>query len=120
MAAAAHWVALSWCFATLWHFQFHGTQITWGYAVVDASAAAVFWRQARRTLVALPLYYVHVACVLLYFATTVFKVSDWWVIAVANRLFEFELLYLIGCALYRLRKTFSDKRSRRRRVRAFA
>ena len=60
---------------------FAGSGVTWGYAVIDAAIAAVFWRQARKSFFALPLFYLHFADVALYFLTTVFDVKEWWLFA---------------------------------------
>jgi len=112
IAAAAHIVTLSWCFAFFWYHLFAGTGVTWGYAVIDAAVAAVFWRQARKSLFALPLFYVHLADVALYFLTTVFDVKEWWLFAVANRLFEAEIFYVAACALFRIRKLKPKEKGR--------
>lgn len=102
LVAAAYVVTLAWCLTFFWHDYFHGTRITWGYAVIDACAFCFFRRQARISTLATPLVYVHFACVVLYFFATTFNIADWWVMAIGNRLFETEILYLIGCALYRI------------------
>lgn len=104
IAAAAHIVTLSWCFTFFWYRLYAGSGVTWGYAVIDAAVAAVFWRQARNNLFALPLFYVHLADVALYFLTTIFDVNEWWLFAVANRLFEMEIFYVAACAVFRIRK----------------
>jgi hypothetical protein len=102
LVAAAYVVALAWCFTFFWHYHFHGAGVTWGYAVVDASVAYVFWRRSTESAIAAPLFYVHYACVAVYFVTTLGDISDWWVFAILNRLFEAELFFLIWCATYRL------------------
>ncbi len=110
LVAAAHIVTLAWCFTFFWHYLFHGSQITWGYAVIDASVAVLFWRQAQQSVFTLPLFYVHVACVFLYFATTALASADWWVMALTNRFFEVEVFYLIGCALFRMARRRSKEK----------
>jgi len=95
-----------------WRYHFAERNITWGYAVIDATVATVFWRQAQRAVVALPLFYVHIACVFLYFMTTVLQITHWWMMAIANRLFEFEILYVSGCALFRITKLKAIKKGR--------
>lgn len=112
MAAAAHIVTLSWCLTFFWYRLFAGSGVTWGYAVIDAAIAAVFWRQARKSFFALPLFYLHFADVALYFLTTVFDVKEWWLFAAANRLFELEIFYVAACATYRIRHFRPDEKGR--------
>lgn len=109
---AAHIVALAWCFTFFSYYIFAGSDIIWGYAAVDAAAAAAFRRQSRRAIFALPLYYIHVSCLLLYFAATILDVGDWWVFVIANRLFEAEIAYVAGCSLFRIRKLRRNEKGR--------
>lgn len=110
MIAAAHIVPLSWCFTFFWHYYFHGTGITWGYAVIDASVAIIFCNQAKTQVFALPLFYAQVAFVICYLLTTIFDIRDWWVMAISNRLFEAEILYIAACALFRIRSLQRQKK----------
>lgn len=110
MAAAALLLALAWCATFFWRYLFHGSSITWGYAVIDLALAAFFWREARAAIFALPLFYCHVTFVIVYFSTTIFKLTDWWALALANRLFELEIFYIIACAIYRIRSRAKKKK----------
>ncbi len=118
IVAAAHIVTLSWCFTFFWFHFFSGTGITWGYAVIDAAVAAVFWRQSRRSIFALPLFFNHALCVLLYLIATVLQLAEWWVFFVVNRLFELEIAYLIACSLFRIRRLALDNNLTNKKGRA--
>lgn len=53
---------------------------------------------------ALPLYYVHLACIVHYLVMTLVGADYWWIAMIANRMFELEIVYLIGCSIFRLRR----------------
>lgn len=102
--AAAHILALNWFFTLFWYDIFVGSPLTWGYAVVDAATAAIFWRQSRTSVFALPLFYIHALFVLIYFAATLVELNEWLVYFVANRIFEIEVAYVIICSVFRIRR----------------
>lgn len=103
-------MALGWCASFFWFYFFYGTGETWGYAVIDGTMASYFWRRSNRVLFALPLFYVHVCFVGANLVATLARTNDWWLAFVLNRLFEAELVYILGCSAYRMRKLRKKKK----------
>lgn len=110
IAAAAHIVALGWCATFVWHYLFYGTGETWGHAIIDGAMASYFWRLSKIRIFALPLFYIHVCFVGVNLFTTLAQADDWWFAFMSNRLFEFELVYILGCSAYRTRKLRNMKK----------
>jgi predicted membrane channel-forming protein YqfA (hemolysin III family) len=104
-------VALGWCVTFLWFYFFYGTRQTWGYAVIDGAMASYFWRQSKAKLFALPLFYIQMCFVGVNLITTLARTDDWWFAFASNRLFEIELVYILGCSVYRVRKLRKKQRS---------
>ena len=78
----------------------HG--LTWGYAVITLVEAAAFWNFSRNQLTPLPLFFLCCGSLTLHLATTLFNFNYWWAAFWMNRLFELSLLYIAGCALFRI------------------
>jgi len=112
ISAAAHVVALAWCASFFWFYFFYGSGETWGYAIIDGVIAWHFWRKSRHSLFALPLFYILFGFVFLNLASTLMNLSDWWLAFLFNRLFEIELLYIVSCSVYRMRKLRHIKKGR--------
>jgi hypothetical protein len=110
LIAAANAVALGWCATAIWFHYFGRTGETWGYAVVDVALAAYFWRLSHDRVLALPLYYVHLVCIVHYLVMTLVGADYWWIAMIANRMFELEVIYLIGCSVFRLRRRARRKK----------
>lgn len=102
-------LALGWCATFFWFYYFYGTGETWGYAVIDAATASYFWRRSRRMAFALPLFYAHVFFVGLNLLATIIGLADWWLAFLSNRLFEGEMIYIVGCSIYRSRMLRNKK-----------
>lgn len=97
-------VALSWVFSIGWYFTGAHYGFVWTYAVVDGALAVFFWSQSRGRWFPVPLFFLHAALVLYYVYVAALGVKSWfWIAAFVNRLFDLELLYVGGCALYRIR-----------------
>ena len=59
---------------------------------------------SRRRWFPVPLFFIQAALVCYYCYVTVFGLHNWfWIAAFVNRLFDLELLYVAGCAIYRIR-----------------
>lgn len=110
IAAIAHVVALSWCATFVWHYFFYGTGETWGHAVIDGAMATYFWRLSKSRIFALPLFYIQICFVGVNLSTTLSQTDDWWFAFASNRLFEIELLYILGCSVFRIGRLRRTKR----------
>lgn len=97
LVLAAGWVA-----TLVWYFAIAGSGMTWGYAVINLAQAVFFWRQSRERLFPKPLFVLTGLSLALLFLTTVAQLKFWWVAFTLNRLFEAALLYVMGCAIYRI------------------
>jgi hypothetical protein len=108
-AAAA--VACGWLFSSLWYFAAANSGEIWGAAGVDCVLAIFFWRQSRGRWFPVPLFFIHAGFLLYYAYTALLTLDVWfWIAAFVNRLFDLVLLYIGGCAIYRIRAL--RKRSR--------
>lgn len=75
---------------------------TWGYTIINLVQAALFWRMSVSAAAPLPLFVVSAAAIVINLLATVSSVSFWWSAFALNRLFDLMLLYVAGCALYRI------------------
>ncbi|MDZ7627684.1 MAG: hypothetical protein U5J99_04645 [Parvularculaceae bacterium] len=95
-------IAMAWAGGVLWYFFIAPLGLTWGYSLINLSQAAFFWRQSRGRVFPLPLFVLSGLSVVLYLLTTLSGISYWWVAFASNRLFDLMLLYIAGCALFRI------------------
>ncbi len=79
-----------------------GAVLALSFALVDgATALALYLMSARRWFPA-PLVFLHGFLALYHLYTVFIGPEDYWVVAMLNRLFEAEILYIAGCGLYRI------------------
>lgn len=104
LLAGAGWaIALSWASSIAWYFTGARHGLVWTYAIVDGALAVFFWSQSRGRWFPVPLFYIHAALVVYYVYVAALGVKSWfWIAAFVNRLFDLELIYVGGCALYRI------------------
>jgi hypothetical protein len=75
---------------------------TWGYTIVSFAQAVLFWRMSGSAAAPAPLFGISAAAIILNLLATVSSMSFWWSAFALNRLFDLMLLYVAGCALYRI------------------
>lgn len=97
LALAGGWI----CTIIWWRFM-SATDMSWGFSVVDVFLAAYFFKLSRTHRFPRPLFAVHVASVLYLLASTLTGFEFFWVALVVNRFFEAAILYVMGCAAYRI------------------
>jgi hypothetical protein len=68
------------------------------------------WRLCRSHLTPWPLFAVTCFTLLLHLVTTLIALDYWWVAFWTNRLFELALLYIAGCASFRMFRLRHTKR----------
>ena len=104
IVAAAVALALGWGFSLLWFWTGSRSGHVWGYAVIDAALAAYFWTSSQRRWFPVPLFFIHAALVCYFVYVALVGLHTWfWIAAFVNRLFDVALVYVAGCAIYRIR-----------------
>lgn len=97
-------MALHWIVSLYWWWTGAAHSHVWGVAINDAALAVFFWHLSRNRWFPTPLFFIEVILLVYYACVAIFGVKTWfWISASINRLFDLELLYLAGCALYRIR-----------------
>ena len=109
---------MGWIGYLTWYLAFGGDGQNWGFIVIDLLLAVQFWRMSRGRLFPVPLFFAYSLQIVLAFMTTVFGTSPFWAAAVANRVFEVSLAYIILASIHRinlrLRKAKRDSDAARR------
>lgn len=100
--AAAWLIAGAWLASILAFFAwrlpgYYGVEL-----LLKAMLAWRFWRMAQREIFPAALFIVTIAESVFLLLTLAAGVSNYAILFVANRFFEASLLYLIGCALFRI------------------
>jgi hypothetical protein len=83
-------------------FLLASTQMNWGFTIISFGQSALFWRKSSRSVVPIPLYVLSLLSIAINLAATVIDLSYWWSAFLLNRLFDLMLLYVAGCAIYRI------------------
>ena len=72
-------------------------------ALIDLSAALLFFRASRGRWFPVPLYFLHVAMGGHHALAALFELRGWhWIALITNRFFELGVLYVMGAAIFRL------------------
>jgi hypothetical protein len=107
---SAYVLALAWFASQAWYFTFAPYGMTWGYAVITLAEATVFWRFSAASLVPRPLLLICSLMLCLHMVSTLTALNYWWSAFWMNRLFDLALLYVAGCAVYRLVRLHHKRR----------
>lgn len=100
---AAQLLAAGWIFSVLaWRF-LDGAQLHLALVLQDATLAYLFFRMSRGRWFPVALFAIHVLMLAHNLFVAAFGVPDIFVSMFLNRLFELALVYVGGCALYRIR-----------------
>jgi len=91
-----------WLASIATYFLLAPSGFTWGYTIISFAQATLFWRMAGSAVAPLPLFVVSAAAIVVNLLATVSSVNFWWSAFALNRLFDLMLLYIAGCALYRI------------------
>ncbi len=83
---------------------FEGDLLTLSYLAVDAALAAAFFKLSRRSWFPTPLFFLHLLIVFFHLYIVAIDQSPFWMLAFLNRTFELALIYIVVCALYRIRQ----------------
>jgi hypothetical protein len=76
--------------------------LTWGYTIISFFQAALFWRMGATATAPWPLFIVSLAAIAGNLLATIYSLNFWWSAFALNRLFDLMLLYVAGCALFRI------------------
>ncbi|MGE0409168.1 MAG: hypothetical protein AB7P23_07890 [Amphiplicatus sp.] len=85
-------------------------------AGVDLLLAAAFFTMARRRYFPAPLYFLHGALVVYYIYAVYIGSPIIWVAGFVNRVFELEVIYIAGCAAYRIARRSQRENGARERL----
>ena len=102
IASAAITLAIGWVATIVWWRTMSSTGMTWGYSIIDIFTAAYFFHLSKRRHFPRPLFALHFSAILFQAAASVMGFDYYWVTVAINRYFELSLLYVSGCALFRI------------------
>ncbi|WP_428410486.1 hypothetical protein [Hyphococcus sp.] len=102
VAAAARIVFVNWLAGLQLWLILEGASLTFGYIVVDAVTAVLFFRMSRERWFPAPLCFMHGVLVIYHFGTLFNTGGLFWEKFILNRAFDVELLYITACALFRI------------------
>lgn len=107
---AAYPLAFGWVCTVLWWRSMSATGMTWGYSVIDIFLAAYFFQLSKTRRFPRPLFALHVSGILFQAAGAFMSFDHFWVSLVLNRYFEASLIYVSGCALFRIHTRRKDRK----------
>jgi hypothetical protein len=110
---AAYPLAIGWVCTILWWLTMSRTGMTWGYSVIDVFLAAYLFQLSKTRRFPRPLFALHVSAILFQAAGALMSLEHFWVSLAINRYFEVSLLYVSGCAIYRIYLHRKNRRSER-------
>lgn len=98
-------IAGGWLASITFYFLLAPFGLTWGYTLISFLQAALFRRIASKAITPWPLFMVAIAAIMVNLLATISSLNFWWSAFALNRLFDLMLLYLAGCALFRIVRT---------------
>ncbi len=75
----------------------------YGFAFIDLALAFIFYSMSRGKWFPVPLFFLHAALIAYHVYALLVGSSIGWIGAFLNRAFEMALLYVMACALWRIR-----------------
>lgn len=79
-----------------------GPALALSFAGVDAATALALYLMSAGRWFPVPLFLLHALLILYHLHTAFIGPERYWVVLLLNRIFEAELLYVIGCGAYRI------------------
>ncbi|MBI1393383.1 MAG: hypothetical protein GC152_11640 [Alphaproteobacteria bacterium] len=106
LVGAAAALAVCWVACLIAYFLLDGAESLFAALILlNAAMAIYFYRRSRGSWLPVPLCFAHGALCSWYAALCIFELDvrgAWlWTAATANRIFDLEILYVIGAASYR-------------------
>ena len=102
IAAASRIIFINWAAGLQLWLVFEGATLTFGYIIIDAVTALLFFRMARGKWFPAPLCFMHGVLVIYHLGTLFNTGGLFWEKFILNRAFDMELIYVTGCALFRI------------------
>lgn len=103
MIKTAVWtLSAGWICCLGWYAAFGDTELSFGFAVINLAMAAQFWRMSRLRWFPAPLFFLHALQIVNYLIASALSIGTWWQVALANRIFDVEVAYILCCALFRI------------------
>lgn len=100
---AAQLLTAGWIYSVFaWRF-LDGAELRFAFALQDATLAYIFFQMSRGRWFPVALFIIHVVMLIHHLAVVIFDVPVSMIGLFLNRLFELALVYVGGCALYRIR-----------------
>lgn len=102
ITTASRIIFVNWAAGLQLWLTLQGAMLTFGYIIVDAVTVALFFRMARGKWFPAPLCFMHGVLVIYHFGTLFNMGGLFWEKFILNRAFDIELIYITGCALFRI------------------
>lgn len=96
---------ISWAFSIQFWLLFKGPHLKLSFLVVDVALAVAFFQLSRGRWFPAPLFFLHLLIIAFHVYALAVAQSPFWMMAFLNRTFDLALLYIIACAVYRIRHT---------------
>lgn len=91
-----------WLLSQFWYFELAENGWTWGYSLVCIIESGLIAACSRSRYIHLPILMLMGCSLLLHLVNAVLALNHWWSAFWMNRLFDLMLLYVAGCALFRI------------------
>lgn len=104
LSAAAFVIGVCWLLAISVYFLQVDDGASWGYALISLAKCLYFYRMSRTRLFAAPIFALSSLGLIAQFLFTLAMINYWWSAFFLNRLFDVVLIYVAGCAMFRIRK----------------
>jgi hypothetical protein len=95
-------VGSGWLLSQFWYFALADNGWTWGYSLICVIEAGLVATCARSHYIHLPVLLLMACSFTLHVFNALIALDHWWSAFWMNRLFDLMLLYVAGCALYRI------------------
>lgn len=102
LRAAAVVLGAGWLLSQFWYFALAQNGWTWGYALICVIETGLIAACCRSRYIQLPLLVLMYCSLALHLMNAVMALDHWWSAFWMNRLFDLMLLYVAGCALFRI------------------
>lgn len=93
-----------WVVTTNFYLFFSGITVTASYFFIEVAMVLALYAQGAGRFFTIPLLIFHTSFALYYLYAYYYNVDWAWAQGSINRAFDLELVYIAGCALYRIRR----------------
>jgi len=99
-----------WAMTLYWYF-FDGVRgVSWGYSLIEWVQCAIFVRLGNERLFFRPLAMIGFLSIIFQMVSALFSLNHWLTVLIINRFFDAGLLYIIACAVFRIRINSAKRR----------